>query len=322
MTTPLALLVVILTAQAPKDGYPHHRIADGALSLDVALPDAALGYHRGTRFDWSGMIREVRFEGHSFVAPWKDSHDPANHDDCTGPAEEFGMDDPLGFAEAKPGEPFVKIGVGVLERPDGSAYGFWKRYKIVEPGRWDVEAKGRSIAFRQAIDGPRGWGYSYEKTVSITDDATFTIAHTLKNTGSRPIATTHYAHNFLKIDGEPIGPSYWLTFPYEVEPLAPAPGLAEVRGKAMTFREVIPPGRDVAVKLSGPRPAGENVVTVRNRKTGAAVRIAGDAPLAKLNVWSVGTATCPEPFVAIDLAPGRSTTWTNTYTFSLARPEE
>ncbi len=40
----------------------------------------------------------------------------------------------LGYNEAKPGEMFVKIGVGVLRKPDNSPYQFSKLYDIVNPG--------------------------------------------------------------------------------------------------------------------------------------------------------------------------------------------
>ncbi len=323
MTCLHALLLVVICGQAPRADFPHEILKRGTLTLDVALPHAEKGYYRGTRFDWSGMVRSVSFDGHTFVDAWKDSHDPTNHDDCTGPAEEFGMDDPLGFAEARPGEAFVKIGVGVLRRPDASDYGFFKRYEIVEPGAWDVRKEEHSLTFRQTLKGPRGWAYEYAKTLALTDDSTFTIAHELKNTGTKPIKTTHYAHNFLHIDGRTVGPAYRLTVPFAIEePSSPWPPLAEVRGNAITFREPIPLGSDVALKVSGPRPAEDNVVTVRNRAGGASVRIAGDRPLAKLSVWSVATATCPEPFVAIEVAPGETFRWTNTYTFSIARPQE
>jgi len=57
------------------------------------------------------------------------------HDNVSGTAGEFGMGiadnvpPPLGFDEAKPGDCFVKIGVGVLRRPDNAcvcwlSYGF------------------------------------------------------------------------------------------------------------------------------------------------------------------------------------------------------
>ncbi len=59
------------------------------------------------------MIGRVDWSGHTFFGEWKQSrHDPNGSDDVVGSAEEFGMSAPLGYADAKPGETFIKIDVG------------------------------------------------------------------------------------------------------------------------------------------------------------------------------------------------------------------
>ena len=47
-----------------------------------------------------------------------------------------------------------------------------------------------------------------------------------------------------------------------------------------------------------------------------AVRISGSDPLYRLQVFGTGRTICPEPFVAIDLAPGKSHSWTIRYNFT------
>ena len=39
---------------------------------------------------------------------------------------------PIGYADAQPGEPFPKLGIGLLEKLDESPYSFLKPYKVVE----------------------------------------------------------------------------------------------------------------------------------------------------------------------------------------------
>ena len=39
---------------------PALRIANRHVSAVVCLPDAECGYYRGTRFDWSGVVRDLR----------------------------------------------------------------------------------------------------------------------------------------------------------------------------------------------------------------------------------------------------------------------
>jgi len=58
----------------------------------------------------------------------------------SGPVEEFGADGGTqGYSEAKPGGTFIKIGVGVLRKPNDSKYDHYYRYEIADPGKWTVK---------------------------------------------------------------------------------------------------------------------------------------------------------------------------------------
>jgi hypothetical protein len=155
-----------------------------------------------------------------------------------------------------------------------------------------------------------------KRVVVAKDGPSFTIERTLKNTGEKPISTTHYGHNFLTIDAEPVGPGYVLTFPFEPRPKNPdgLKGRADIRGKELTYPAVLK--GDVYIELPAPGGGKENHgVTIVNRDRKAAVRIAGDRPLAKFNVWAVKTCVCAEPFVAVELKPGEEMSWKTEYTF-------
>src|SRR5579883_1184498 len=69
---------------------------------------------------------------HKLFGPWKDTHDPTNHDDIIGLAPEFGQVNPLGYDDAKVGGTFLKIGVGELEKPKEEKYSFATKYKVVK----------------------------------------------------------------------------------------------------------------------------------------------------------------------------------------------
>ena len=47
---------------------PVLRIANRHVSALVCLPDAERGYYRGTRFDWGGVVRDLRSRGHRYVS--------------------------------------------------------------------------------------------------------------------------------------------------------------------------------------------------------------------------------------------------------------
>ncbi len=104
-------------------------------TLTVLLPDNTKGFYRGSRFDWHGIVSKVEYAGHTLFNAWKMPHDPNGHDDVGGTAEEFGILTPIGYDAAGPGEPFLKIGIGILQRADKEKYEFWKPYKIVSTGR-------------------------------------------------------------------------------------------------------------------------------------------------------------------------------------------
>ena len=110
--------------------------------------------------------------GHTFYGPWKPTHDPGNPEDALGTAEEFGnpgsesKSPPLGFTEAKPGERFVKIGVGVLQKPDAQPYQFSRAYPVVRFGTWTVRHGLDWIEFTQEL-AEGGWGSDLDSAFGL-----------------------------------------------------------------------------------------------------------------------------------------------------------
>jgi len=151
------------------DAYPVKAMESKYLKVTVFLPDTEKGYYRGTRFDWSGIIGQVEYGGHTFFKDWKITegekiafvHDPFNPDAGTSTVEEFR--DPLGYEDGKAGTPFLIIGVGILERMDDKPYHWSTHYKVIEPGKWIVQAKADRITFLQSISTGFGYAYEYEK---------------------------------------------------------------------------------------------------------------------------------------------------------------
>src|ERR1700720_3556469 len=105
--------------------YPQAEISNGQIRATLNLPDAQKGYYRGTRFDWSGVIANLECNGHTYFEPFYEKFDPDVRDvdlkngvvagpisATSGPVEEFGNADGAtqGFAEAKAGGTFIKIG--------------------------------------------------------------------------------------------------------------------------------------------------------------------------------------------------------------------
>jgi hypothetical protein len=297
-------------------------ITNGVIRALVLLPDAKTGYYRGSRFDWSGLVARVEFQGHTYFGEWKTPHDPQGNDDVVGTAEEFGTtypgtSGPLGYAEAKPGADFLKIGVGLLKKVEEPEYRFWFDYQITKPGPWTVRHGPNWVEFRQDLSGGDGWGYSYTKRITLPEKRPeLVITRSLRNTGSKPLATSHYCHDFTIIDGEPIGPGYRVQFPFAVTTKSDLEQRAELRGNTITFPSALKEDQSVFAELAGfSAAASDHAATIENLKSGAGVRIEGDRPLARFHFWATRRAACPEPFVQIELAPGEQAEWQTGYTF-------
>lgn len=319
----LSLLLVFLAAgPAAAADYPQVPLKNDALKLTVYLPDAEKGFYRGTRFDHAGVFGNVEFAGHKLFGPWKDKHDPTNNDDILGPCEEFGMQEPLGWADAKPGETFLKIGTGELEKPaDAKEYQFWHHYKVVRPAAWKETARdATSIGWETAASLPSGVGYRYAKRLALDPkEPTVTISHRLENAGTKPLTTTVYNHNFFNVDGDPVGPNYRIVFAFDPKAADPKERFAEVAklsGNTLGFAGPLDNGSIWSV-LTGFRDATARGFSIDHRPSRIRLVVSQSVPFDRLVVWGVKTCLCPEPFTTVTLAPGKAATWDVTYRFEV-----
>ena len=316
--TAAILAVVLFGAGAlAADAFPRLRLDNGVISMSLYLPDAERGYYRGTRFDWSGMVERVDYAGHVFYAPLHAEHDPLRHDSLGGPAGEFAMFEPMGFAEAGEGESFVKIGVGLLQKKSAGAYRFDGDYPLLRAGSWQIDSDSDRVSFFQDFSGERGWGYRYRKTIRLVPgEAEFVIEQRLENSGRKIIDIDYYNHNFTLIDGLPYGPDYRVEFPFSTAQPVPINDLAWFRGNAVEVDEALGERSLWRVLFEGEDPGGYNAAAVRNLRSGAAVAFAGDPPITRMVFWAVERAACPEPFIRLYLPPGESMQWSSRYRLS------
>lgn len=318
------LVLASLDLRARAEDSPRVVLKNGKVTLTVLLPDANKGYYRGSRFDWHGIVSKVEYAGHTLFNEWKTPHDPDGHDDVGGTAEEFGMFTPIGYDAAGPGEPFLKLGIGILQRADKGKYEFWKPYKVVSTGRQVTTADSRTATFHQGIEF-QDYAYSYVKTVELdADKPVFTIHRELKNTGKKPIRTDHYCHHFLSFDNKPVGSDYTLTFPVAPKPRPKSDfnKVARLNGADLTFTGPLDKGT-IYMELDGfgTQSAGF-AVTARDTKTGFGVKITGDVPVREWHVWGIKTTLCPEPFVDIKLDPGETKKWATRYELFAEDPKK
>jgi hypothetical protein len=331
----IVLAPALLLSPAPNvwAQYPAATIRNKHLVATIALPDATNGYYRGTRFDWSGVVTSLKYRGHDFITPWSQISDPTVNDyeyrgdliatgtnsTIVGLPEAFTSSERTahGFEAAAVGGTFVKIGVGVLRKPDADRFNQFRHYEIVSGNQWEVKPRAASVSFSQTVrDSGSGYAYVYTKTLALTrGKPELTIEHRLRNTGSRAINGYVYEHNFMRWDNEPPGPDYSMHFNYDptpAEPLGDTP--LAFSGRSVSFTRALAGRESVRVLPMGfgSDPAHYDF-RFENRKLGIGLRHTADQPLARVIIWGMRTVFAIEPFIDYAIRPGAEFRWKYTY---------
>jgi hypothetical protein len=303
----LLLFPALLTVAAAAD-FPQAEISNGQIRARLYLPDLVNGYYRATRFDWAGVIPTLQYKGVEFFGQWFPRYDPNLHDSIVGPVESF---DAIGFDEAKPGGTFLRIGVGLLLRPDEKPVNNFFTYKIADGGKWTSRAAKDHVEFTQDLTGV----YWYRKIVRL-DKNKLVLEHILKNTGTKLLETDVYNHDFYMIGGLPSGPEVTVQFPFETKATADLKDLAAVNGKQMVYKRELVRNESIMTDLGGYGPSPKDYdIRVENRQAKAGVRQTSDRGMSKLRLWSIRTTVCPEAYTHVRVEPGKEFRWRVAFDF-------
>jgi hypothetical protein len=299
---------------------PQVSISNGQVHALVDVPDPVKGWYRSTRFDWSGVIPCLSFDGHTYFNPWRPTHDPFVNDSLSGPVEEFNSKErnggPLGYDDAKVGDPFVKPGVGVLRRVDSNPYKFAASYPVIDNGKWTYRAKKNQIAMTHTLTSTLGYAYVYTKTLELVKgQPLMLIHHHMKNTGTKTIDTDVYDHDFYRLDNITTGPDTTIHFAFEPVATRPFTNGGVITGHDITYQNLLDRGAVSSLLTGYSTNVSDYDIVVKNLKTGAGVEQTSDQPIAALNFWSVATTIAPEAYIHIHIAPGASQDWTIRYRF-------
>ncbi|HZC42867.1 MAG TPA: hypothetical protein VE195_01755 [Acidobacteriaceae bacterium] len=305
-------------SNTPNLDHPHVTLNSGDLHLVVFLPDAKHGYYRAQRFDWSGVIGCASYKGHTYWGQWFRHYDPEVNDAITGPVEEFRPDDGAqGYDSAQSGGTFVKIGVGVLRKTSNAPYRFGDSFPIVDTGRWNVHVGKRSITFQQRLTSPNGINYLYTKKLILSrDGSVLTLHHTLKNLGGAPLVTNVYDHDFFMLDAQPTGPGFVLHLAFAPVPQTPPQPGATVKGNDIVYLKELGEGDSVASYLTGyGSTASDYDIRLENKNTHTGIEQTGSMPISRFYLWSIHSTICPEAYLHLDIASGKTEKWDIHYHF-------
>jgi len=309
----LFLFLVLAISAGLDQPPPETSISNGLIHAKIYLPDAFNGYYRGARFDWSGVIYHLEYNGHTYFGKWFDRYEPTLHDAIMGPVDSF---NPIGYDDARIGEGFLRIGVGILEKPDEPRYAFTTPYKILDHGNWKIKKNSSSVTFIQELKSDK-YQYKYTKTVKLTKGKPeLLLRHTLENKGTAELETDVYNHNFFVIDNQPTGPDFIVKFPFVPQgELKGKTDKGSIEGQNIVYHDVIQKGEYFAVSpLTGyASTMADHDLRIENKRTKAGVRIIGDKPIVRFVYWSAAATLCPEPYINVKVQPGESMTWSIRY---------
>ena len=288
-----------------------HVLRNNNIEIRIDLPEENYDF---SRFDWTGKIVSVIFRDMEFCG-FERIHTNEPNRFGRGLYNEFGIDRALGFDKAEIGGWFHKIGIGLLKKEDPD-YDFMRPYQI-KPAQFNFNGDHQALTLECISDEHFGYSYKLIKNIRLLDEG-FIIEYKLINTGSKPIITSEYVHNFLAIGNELINENYELKFPFPLD----SDGFQEIvnpEGKVAVNRDMIgftgtPEDQFFFSDLS----KGREVIAeweLMNQSKRISIRESANFKTKKINLWGWQHVVSPELFIEISLDPGHSMNWSRTYAF-------
>ena len=265
-----------------------------------------------SRFDWSGKIVKVKFQN-IIISGNERSYVKNENNFGKGFYNEFGIDNALGFDEAKNGEWFHKIGVGLLKK-EGDEYLFYKNYEK-RPAKFKSILESNRVLITCKSENVNGYSYVLKKEVELFENK-FKVKYNLENTGQKVIITNEYNHNFISVNKNLIGSDYVLKFPFKLKP--------------SEFEEYVNPEQKIDIgqqeikfkstpnktyffsNLSGNKTidAAWELINIPKK---IIIRETGNFQTNKVNLWGSKHVISPELVINLYIKPGQSFKWDRTY---------
>ena len=276
--------------------------------------------YQGCRFDWNGAVVQVSYKGLNLLSKETDEKkfNPALNGQ--GLYGEFGIKNCIGYDDCQEGGWFPKIGTGWLKK-DSKPYFFANSYER-ESINFSYEQKSDKIIFSCDSGVRNGYGYKYDKTVTLLEDG-FMIEYRLENIGEKNLKTTEYVHNFINPGDEKIDSHISVSLPWDfnvsklVENVR-TQGLLNIG--ANTIKVLHEPKSDFF--LGGIWQAREYPSAVENLKgkwelcdTKHKIMIREKDSFTPCNcdIWGYALNISPEMFIMINAEPGQIVNWNRKY---------
>lgn len=280
-------------------------LGNNHFQVEVTTPLTACMDKYGPRFETLGAVTALRLDGESFCT-------------CEGLIDEFNIEGalpPPGYDEAKPGESFVKIGVGELIRSDDGAYNFEHPYQVQCRAPVTAQRQDDSVSLLQQLHTAKGWGYEYRKTYCVIPEAAkLVIEYSLKNTGGHYFRAEQYNHNWFNFGGGPVDHNYSLRTKFDL--VEGGREWFERQGESVVLTgEMFEPSFFPSPCCA---PVEANWLCVSHAGKAQKITVSGDFDVARFALYADSSALCPEVFADIPLASGEARSWKRIYEFKEA----
>jgi len=278
--------------------------------LSVAITEPGVGY-RDARFDWSGFITQVTLDDeYSFCAP--ESLEEGEGSGGIGLCNEFGIFRPIGYDDARIGEQFPKLGVGLLQKIDDEVYDFTRDYPVAPfPIHWQIQPD--CVEFTIEPLPCRGYEARLKKIISLHDND-LRIEYELENVGEKPLRTHEYGHNFVAVNGGAPGPDYSLQLQPGVLLRKMPPALFQ---EASTIHWSAPLAAPLMVRSANFASGECDSMSweLTHAPSGCGLREKIEGRILRFALWCAPHVISPEVFIDINLQPGEKQRWTRRTTF-------
>lgn len=281
-------------------------IKNERLTASVAVPGET---YRRSRYDWSGMVRQVELDGkHTFFSGER-----------PGGLDGVGLSSAVEWMDTKYhdacaiADTFPMLGIGLCRRGDMNPFGFTKDYTVL-PFDHVIESTESSVTMKTL---PRiCQGVAVEETKTITLEGNSLRCHyAFRNVGEVAIHATEFVHNFFKFDDITVDDSYELRLPYNVTARMRR-GELKLLPYGYKLGEFDAPSQSSAFFVEGYEGLSAHWMRLSHEKSGLSVLVEDDFPVVRFYGWNISDAFCPETFVQIDAEPGETFEYDRVYTFN------
>lgn len=284
-------------------------IENNELNIEIIDTKDLQEKHFGVRYNYCGYIKQIysKVTKKGLLGIPSDEFLPFNGE---GFPDEFEM--PISYEEAKVGESFIKIGVGLLEKTSQKEYTNWDMHPIKKKFPVEINRKQDEVVFHQSGGLNNEYAYNYSKAIKILKGGNFRISHVIKNSGNKTWKTLWYSHVFLPIDNSKGGGLL------EVSPnckLRKTPKFLipnDVNGEFVLDRSI----EDECINWDI-NPKVPNMQCFTDASKGYKYLAIGDYSYDELQAYVNKRIISPEPKVIMELKTGETFAWSTDYYIEL-----